>query len=146
MSRRRAAAALLAFAALGAACASDQERYCASVEEHQVELSEVLADGGSTGLIEAVEPLRKLAADAPPDISDEWSLVIDRIEALDEALTVAGVDSATYDAENPPADLSEEDRTRITNAASALGAEETQRALGGLEQQALDVCQTPLVL
>ena len=142
----RLAIGLLAVTALLVGCATDQERYCSAVEDHQNDLGEMLADGGTTGLIEALESFRELAADAPGDISDEWRLVIDRIEGLDEALSDAGVDSATYDAEEPPGDLSEEDRVEITSAAEALGAEETQKALGGLEQQALDVCQTPLVL
>jgi len=142
----RLAIGLLAVAAVLAGCATEQERYCSAVEDHQTELSEMLADGGTTGLIEALESFRELAADAPADISDEWRLVIDRIEGLDEALADAGVDSATYDAEDPPADLSEEDRAEITSAAEALGTEETQKALGGLEQQVLDVCPTPLVL
>ena len=84
--------------------------------------------------------------EAPTDIEDEWSLVIDRIEALGDALAAAGVDPATYDAEQPPTGLDDAEKTAITDAARDLGAQETQRALADLEQQALDVCQTPLVL
>jgi len=41
---------------------------------------------------------------------------------------------------------SDADRERIAQAARDLGSDETQRALADVEQQALDVCQTPLVV
>ena len=48
--------------------------------------------------------------------------VIDRIEALGDALAAAGVDPATYDAEQPPAGLDDAEKTAITDAARDLGA------------------------
>ncbi len=56
------------------------------------------------------------------------------------------MDPATYDPKDPPADLSDDDVAAIADAADQVGSAETQRALQGLEQQALDVCQTPLSL
>jgi hypothetical protein len=138
--------ALLLVAILGAGCADRQEQYCGAVGDHQEQLGEVLASGGDAALLEALAPFRELAHEAPTDIEDEWSLVIDRIEALGNALAAAGVDPATYDAERPPTGLDDAEKTAITDAARDLGAQETQRALADLEQQALDVCQTPLVL
>jgi hypothetical protein len=132
--------------ALGSGCADQREQYCAAVEEHQAELSELLAAVDRNALLEALGPFRELADEAPPDIRDEWTLLVDRIEALRHALDAAGVDPASYDAEDPPADLPEADRRAIASAARDLGAAETQRALADLEQQALDVCGTPLVM
>ncbi len=65
---------------------------------------------------------------------------------LEQALDDAGVDPATYDPKNPPQDLGDDDVAAIADAADRVGSPETQRALQGLEQQALDVCQTPLSL
>lgn len=137
-----AASALLALALTG--CASDQERYCGSVEDHQAELSDLLAAGGEGALLDALDVFRELADDAPSDIRDEWALVNDRIAALSDALDAAGVDPASYDAEKPPAELADDDRVRIEDAARDLGARETQEALAAVEQQALDVCRMPL--
>ena len=58
----------------------------------------------------------------------------------------ADVDPATYDPKSPPADLGDEDKARIDAAARELGSETTQRAFRDLEQQARDVCSTPLSL
>ena len=146
MRRRPGIAAVLLLLAVAGGCADQQEQYCDAVEAHQEQLSELLAGADEGALLEALGPFRELAEDAPTDIQDEWRLVIDRIEALGGALEAADVDPASYDAAQPPAGLDDADRTAITEAARDLGAEETQRALADLEQQALDVCQTPLVL
>ena len=140
-------AGLLVAGVLATGCADDQERYCDAVRDRQTELSEQVGGGGATALIDGLatvrgarrggalrHPRRVVAADRP------------RRGALRDALGDAGVDAATYDAERPPAGLDDADRDRIAQAARDLGADETQRALADLEQQALDVCQTPLVV
>ena len=137
---------LLTVGALATGCADDQERYCEAIEESQAELSEQAAGGGPAALIEGLATFEELAAEAPSDIRDEWSLLIDRVSALRDALDDAGVDAATYDVARPPAGLADADRERIAQAARDLGSDETQRALADVEQQALDVCQTPLVV
>ncbi len=125
-------------------CADDKERYCDAVEEHQEELSEITAEGGPTALLDALDIYRDLQDQSPSDISDEWQQVVRSIESLAEALDEAGVDPASYDPEDPPADISEEDREAIARAADEVGSLETQEALRGVEQQARDVCKTPL--
>jgi len=141
----RAAHALL-LGLLMTGCADDRERYCGAVEEHQQELSEQVAGGEPADLISGLAVLQSLADEAPEDIQDEWAILIERVTALRDALDEAGVDPAAYDAEQPPADLGASDRERIEQAARDLGSEQTQRALADLEQQALDVCGTPLVV
>ena len=141
--------ALLAAAtpALGG-CGEDDpfEAYCEEVEAQQAALSEDLAGGEATGLIDALPEFERLEAKAPDDLQDEWDTVISRIGALVGALEDAGVDPASYDREKPPADLSPEDRKAIDAAARALVTPEMARALAGVEQQARDVCKTPLTL
>ena len=138
--------ALLVAAPLLAACASDQERYCEAVQENQTELSEIAAQGGQEALIEALDIYRELQDEAPRDITDEWDQVVRSVEALDEALADAGVDPATYDPKEPPEGVTEEERRAIAEAASEVGSRETLEALSGVEQQARDVCKTPLTL
>lgn len=127
-------------------CASDQERYCDAVAEHQKELSVLSAEGGQGAIFEILDIYRDLAAKAPSDITDEWSQVIGRIENLEQVLESAGVDPESYDPENPPTDLSTEDRSRIKGAADDLADRATIQAMDGLAQQSLDVCKNPMTL
>ena len=138
--------ALLVTAPLLVGCASDKERYCEAVQENQTELSEIAAQGGQEALIEALDIYRELQEEAPRDITDEWDQVVSSIEALDEALSDAGVDPATYDPEKPPEGVTEEQQQAIRDAATELASRETVAALSGVEQQARDVCKTPLTL
>ena len=137
---------LLVTAPLLAGCASDREVYCEAVQENQTELSEIAAQGGQEALIDALDIYRELQEKAPRDITDEWDQVVGAVEALDEVLTDAGVDPATYDPEKPPEGVTEEQQRAIADAASEVGSRETVAALSGVEQQARDVCKTPLTL
>lgn len=129
------------------ACSSDPaEDYCAAVEEHQRELTELTAEGGPDALLGALGVFRDLQDRAPSDITDEWQQVVGRLDALEDALEEAGVDPASYDRDDPPADLDAADRSRIEAAAKELVTPETAAALEGLQQQARDVCKTPLTL
>ncbi len=146
--RIRAAAAVLALTLLplAAGCADRQESYCSAVKEHQEELTRITGDGGQDSLIQALDIFKDLQDKAPSDITDEWQQVVGRIEALDTALSDAGVDPATYDRDHPPEGLDEKQKARIDAAARELGSGPTLAALQGLDQEARDVCQTPLTL
>lgn len=120
--------------------------YCAAVEEHRSELGAALGAGEETGLLRALPVFEDLAAQAPDDIRDEWAVVVDRVGELQAALDAAGVDAAAYDFEKPPAELAAEDREAIETAATRLGSADTASALAGVEQQARDVCKSPLSL
>ena len=68
------------------ACSTPKENYCSAVEKHQLELTEITSGGGQDALIRALDILRDLRSKAPSDISDEWQQVVERIQALVEAL------------------------------------------------------------
>ena len=72
--------------------------------------------------------------------------MIGRLTALQDALKAADVDAATYDAAHPPASLTAAQRRAITAAATAVGGVETVTALNAVQQQARDVCHTPITL
>jgi hypothetical protein len=120
--------------------------YCAEVEERRDEIGAAIAAGPTTGLIRALPSFQALEEKAPEDLRDEWAIVTSRIEELVEAFDQAGADPASYDREKPPADVSREDREQIEAAAVRLGSRETRAALAGVDQQARDVCKTPLSL
>lgn len=132
--------------ALTACGGSDQDAYCGAVKDHQQELSDIVGSGDPDALLAALDIFRELQDQAPGDITDEWQQVVTSLEALQQALEDAGVDPATYDRAHPPAGLSAEDRARIDAAAKQLGSGTTLRALQDLDQQARDVCKTPLTL
>jgi hypothetical protein len=126
-------------------CADTTERYCAAVEDNQDRLGEIASSGDGDALFRARDVYRDLADRAPDDITDEWRVVIGRIDALESALTEAGVtDPGAYDPDDPPAGTSAQDRARIRQAADDLAAAGTVGAMSDLEQQSLDVCGTPL--
>jgi hypothetical protein len=131
---------------LVAGCASEQEQYCEAVEDHQRELTDITAEGGPTALLDALDVYRDLREEAPRDLEDEWQQVVESLESLEVALDDAGVDAASYDPENPPEGVTEEQQQAIAAAADQVGSLETQEALQGVEQQARDVCKTPLTL
>jgi len=127
-------------------CGSDQDDYCDAVAEHQQELSDIVGSGDPDALIQALDVFHDLQDQAPDDISDEWQQLVGRIEALQDALDDAGVDAATYDRDDPPAGVTDEQAAAIDAAAKELGNGTTLRALQDLDQQARDVCKTPLTL
>ena len=144
---RRALAVAALVLPLLAGCGGDQQdAYCGAVKDHQEELSGIVGSGAPDALLQALPVFRDLQKQAPDDITDEWQQVVGRIEALSEALDDAGVDPATYDRDHPPAGLTEEQRASIDAAATELGSGTTLRALQDLDQQARDVCRTPLTL
>jgi hypothetical protein len=141
--------ALLAAVSISlAACGDDDPfaSYCKEVKAQQAALSEDLAGGETTGLIDALPEFEQLSEKSPDDLQDEWHTVTSRIGALVDALEDAGVDPATYDRRKPPSGLTDDQRQAIDAAAKGLATAEMAQALAGVEQQARDVCQTPLTL
>jgi hypothetical protein len=118
--------------------------YCDAVEENQAELTDVTASGSPGALLEALPIFRDLAEQAPDDIRDDWKAFLDPLEELDDALRDADVDPGAYDADELPVELSEEERSRIRAAGAALADPTVVQALDGVQQQAKDVCHTPL--
>ncbi len=141
-----AAAVAALLSGLLAGCASQEERYCDEVVDHQTELGRVSAEGGPGAVLDALPTMEALADEAPSDIKDEWQTLINAVRALDQAFDDAGVDPASYDPLHPPADLSAADRAKIEAAAGDLGSDSVRSASAGIEQEALDICKTPIGL
>jgi hypothetical protein len=148
---KRQLAAVLGVAVLGATvagCGEDDPfaTYCEEVSSQQKAITEALAVEGPTALIEALPSFEALSDKAPNDITDEWLVLVRGIEGLVQALEDADVDPATYDRDKPPAGVTEEQQAAIDTAARRLTAPETVLALEAVQQQARDVCKTPLSL
>lgn len=138
--------ALLGSALIG--CGEDDPfaRYCDEVQVQQKPLSEALSGQGPTALLEALPSFKALSEKAPEDIADEWLTLVGGIEGLVKALEDADVDPATYDRDKPPAGLTDEQQSDIDAASRRLTAPESVLALEAVQQQARDVCKTPLSL
>ncbi len=128
-----------------AGCSTPTERYCAVVSEQQPALSEAAGAGGPTALLSVLPALRSLQDAAPDDIRGDWDVVVGRLGRLADALEAAGVDPGTYDRTSPPPSVSDDQRGDIESAARQLATPEMVAALGAVQQQARDVCRTPLV-
>jgi hypothetical protein len=128
------------------ACGSDEDGYCDAVKDHQQRLSEIAGSGKPDAMLQSLDIFHDLADRAPSDISDEWQQVVGSVEALQEAIDAADVDAATYDRDDPPSGLSAEQKKAIDGAAARVGGAETLQAIQDLDQQARDVCHTPLSL
>lgn len=136
--------AVLVAAGAAAYVLTREDGYCATVQEHQRELSDIAASGEPGALFDTLPAYRDLQDAAPTDLRDEWSTVVNRIEALEVALEEAGVDPADYDPETTPNELPDDQRQAVETAARDLGDVGTVEAMAGIEQQALDVCKVPL--
>lgn len=124
-------------------CSQPGEDYCAAIDDHQDELIEIAADQGPDAVFAALPVYRDLQEEAPPDLRDEWELVVSRLDTLDAAFDDAGVDPASYDPKSPDG-VSKDQQREIQSAARDLGATDTREAMAGIEQQARDVCKTEL--
>jgi hypothetical protein len=122
------------------------EAYCKELKAQRESLSEDLAGDTGTSLIDALPEFERLQDKSPDDIADEWAIVTTRIGDLVDALEDAGVDPATYNRRKPPAGLTEDEKAAIDAAATALVTPEMKAALDGVQQQARDVCKTPMTL
>lgn len=118
--------------------------YCEVVKEQQVALTEALAEESPDALLGALPVFRELAEKAPRDIEDDWTVFIGALEGLQEALAAAGAEAASYDAKNPPEDVTGEQQEDIARAADELVRPEVSAAFEGVKQQAKDVCKTAL--
>jgi len=144
--RRLLAAVLLTGVLTGCGNSPEDVRadYCEVVEEQQFALTEALADDSPDALLGALPIFRELAGDAPRDIDDDWTRFIGALEALQEALDSAGVEAASYDAEKPPEDVTEEQQAAIARAADELVTQDVSDAFNNVQQHAKDICKAPL--
>jgi hypothetical protein len=129
---------------LTSGCKSDTERYCDEVKAQQQRLTELAADPDPVKIFDVLPPYQALAAKAPDDIKDEWATVIDRYQQLQSALEDAGVSAQAYADNTWRKGLSQEQVNGVLRAAAGLVDPSTRDALNGVQQQARDVCLTPL--
>lgn len=136
--------AALALALLSGCGGGDD--YCDAVRANQARLTDVTGSEGPGALLAALPVFRDLAAEAPDDIADDWQAFLGPLEDLDSALRDAGVDPATYDGGKKLPGLTDAQRRDVQDAAARLLTPQVTAAFDSVQQQAKDVCHTPLSL
>lgn len=139
-------AVLLAAVPLLASCGSPYDAYCARVSASQQQLGDAFAGHGAAALIGALPTLERLQDASPSDVRGDWDQVVGAIQGLQQALQRAGVDPSTYSASRMPAGITAAQRAAIRAAASDLESNDTLAASQAVQQEARDVCHTPLSL
>ena len=120
--------------------------YCGAVKDHQARLTDVTSSGSPGALLQALPIFRDLSDRAPDDVSGDWQTFVKALTALDDAVRAAGLDPATYDDQHLPASLTATERGRIQDAAAVLAEPSVVQAFDSVQQEAKDVCHTPLTL
>jgi hypothetical protein len=129
---------------LAAGCGGDDEQdYCAMVEDEAPGLTQRVDEAGQAVLLEVLPTLEDLADAAPEDVTDDWDVFLTAIRDLRDALDETGLDPGQVT--ELPKDLPAADRKAVTEAASRLLTREVMGAAEAIDQQALDVCHTPLL-
>lgn len=146
----RAAAALGASVLLltGAGCqqSAEEERadYCEQVKKDADELTRITDEGGAGGFLDALPLLEGLAEKSPSDLKDEWRTLLNALHGLEEAVEETDIDPDDLNGKLP-ADLTRAERTRVRQAATVLQEQQVVQSASGIEQHALDVCETPIL-
>jgi hypothetical protein len=138
---------VLVLGGLAACSESPEERrdaYCARLEADRDQISRVASQGGAGGFVRALPVLDGLAERAPGDIKDEWQVLLNALHGLDDALAETGLEPSDV-GEKLPTTLTEDQRRRVSGAASVLASVEVRAATSGIEQHALDICGIPLL-
>ena len=139
-------AAVLLLPVLLAGCSSQQEQYCAALEEEKQTLEE-LGNGGiaeSGSVARTTDVFERLADEAPEDLRDELDTLAGAWQGLERALEAAAADESMFEAGERPEGMSSEDYDRISQAAVQLRSTWVVEAATGIEQHAQDVCEVDL--
>ena len=135
---------LCALGLLVTGCKSDTEKYCDEVKAQQQRLTDIAANPDPARIFAVLPPYEALAAKAPDDIKADWATVIDRYQQLQSALSDVDVTPEQYADNKWRQGLTEEQVNGVLRAAAGLADPATREALNSVQQQARDVCQTPL--
>ena len=145
--RWAAAAAALALLLPLAGCGGDPEdTYCTALQADRKQMAAMVDSTSPTALLSNLPMLEDLAAQAPPDLVDEWQAFLRPVKGLDKALKDAGVKASDFREGKPPAGLTAAQRTSISEAAGQLGDDDVVQGAAGIDQQARDVCKINLGL
>lgn len=120
--------------------------YCDAVSGHQEQLTNTFSAGGKAALIDALPAFEDLRDRAPSDIRGDWDRIVTTLQGLRSALQAAGVDPASYDRKQLPAGVTAAQKAAIDAASRAVGSAAAAQSAQNVQQEARDVCHTPLTM
>lgn len=121
-----------------------RKTYCEQVKKDADEITRIVDEGGAGAALKVLPKLEALADLSPRDLKDEWQTYLNALHGWRDALDETGLKPSDV-AEGLPRNLSREDRRRLLGAISEVQGPQVKQAAEGIEQQALDVCGTPLL-
>lgn len=140
---RSAVAALVLVLGL-TSCGEDPEKaYCETVREQKGKLDDLAAEVDKPGadvLGGTLESLRAMSAEAPPELDDEYTTVLNALESLVDAVAAAGIEPAEYDRKETLRELDPADARRLRQTAASLGSARVADASLGIEDHSEQVC------
>ena len=131
-----------------AGCASEQERYCDQLSESAPQLERLSKQAGRTpaaSTLASIPVLTELSEAAPPELEDEWTVVLNALRTFRDAVRRSGVDTGPGAAEAIE-QLPAEQRDAVQQAAARLVAPKVVEATRGIEDYGTQVCDEQLGL
>ena len=123
------------------------EYYCEQLREDREEIADILASEDPGALQgENLRLLEDLGEQAPRDLREEWSLLLDALQGLEQALDDADLTAEDFEDGEPPPSADEDDLASLEVAVSRVQAPDVVAAAQGIETQARDVCRVNLGL
>lgn len=142
------AACLLLPPLLLTGCASDQDRYCEALAESAPEL-ERLSDRAerspAASALASVPILADLADQAPPELVDEWTTVMNALRTFRQVVRESGVETGPGAADAVEA-LPPARRDAVQRAAARLVDPAVIEASAGIEDYGTQVCDVSVGL
>lgn len=135
-------AGLVLTAGLLTACGNDTEAYCNDLQETIDEMGS-LTGSDPASLEQAFDEIEKLADAAPDEVADEWKILDEQMDTIQDALDEAGIEMSDLDGimtGQLPEGVTEEDLTALGESLQSLNNEEVQEASEKISTHAEEEC------
>lgn len=139
-------AALALSASLVTGCGNSTDAYCNDLEATVDELGS-LTGTDADSMEKAFDAISALADDAPDEVKDEWQILDEQMEAIDDALDEAGLefsDLGQLSTGQLPEGVTEEQLTELGEKLQNLSGDEVQEAADTISEHAKDECDVDL--
>ena len=139
-------AALALSASLVTGCGNSTDAYCNDLEATVDELGS-LTGTDADSMEKAFDAISDLADDAPDEVKDEWQILDEQMEAIDDALDEAGLefsDLGQLSTGQLPEGVTEEQLTELGEKLQNLSGDEVQEAADTISEHAKDECDVDL--
>ncbi len=138
--------ALVAGLLTGCGGGSEDSAYCKDLKADKAQF-ESLSGGDAGQLEDAFSAMHDLAAEAPDEVADEWKVIDDGIQAMQDALDEAGLsldDLAGLQSGDLPEGVDLQAMQELGTKLQEFGGEEMSKASDAIDKHAQDTCGVTL--